>query len=66
MFFSSSLLTEDWKAVPEEITLPVKAGQILRVMCSEDNRISLEDGNLTVELKAPFEAIAVYMSSVES
>ena len=47
---------------PEQITLPVEAGSILRTMCSEENRISLENGRLTVELKAPFEAIAVYLT----
>ena len=47
--------------IPEKITLPVKAGKILGVMCSEDNRITLEDGKLTAELKAPFEAIAVHL-----
>ncbi|MBR2854940.1 MAG: alpha-galactosidase, partial [Clostridia bacterium] len=47
--------------IPEKIPLPVKAGKILGVMCSEDNRITLEDGKLTAELKAPFEAIAVHL-----
>ena len=50
-------------AFPEKITLPAKAEKILRVMCSEGNRAMLADGNLTVELKAPFEAIAVYMKN---
>lgn len=45
---------------PAEITLPVPAGnRIRRTMCSEDNRIALEGGQLRIELKAPFEAIAV-------
>ena len=48
--------------LPERIALPVKAGRILRVMHSEDNGVSLEDGKLNVELKAPFEAIAVYLA----
>ena len=52
--------------IPEQVTLPVKADQILRVMCSEENRVTLEDGKLTVELKAPFEAVAVYLMRVES
>ncbi|MCR4763085.1 MAG: alpha-galactosidase [Lachnospiraceae bacterium] len=47
-------------AFPERIRLPLKADKILRVMCSEDNRVSLEDGSITVELKAPFEAVAVH------
>ena len=48
--------------LPEKITLPVKAKKILRVMSSEDNRVTLADGELTVELKAPFEAIAVHLA----
>ena len=48
--------------VPEEITLHVKAERILRVMSSEGNRVALEGGELKVELKAPFEAIAVYLA----
>ena len=44
---------------PEKIVLPVNAAEILRVMCSENNRVSLKDGVLSVELKAPFEAAAV-------
>jgi alpha-galactosidase len=47
--------------IPEQITLPVKADQILRVMCSEDNQVTLKDGELTVELKAPFEAVVVHL-----
>ena len=47
---------------PGKVTLPVKAGKILRVMCSEENEISLENGKLTAELKAPFEAIAVHLA----
>ncbi len=46
---------------PEQAVLPVETGKILRVMCSEENRVSLEDGKLTVQMKAPFEAIAVYL-----
>ena len=45
---------------PEKITLPVRGSQIRGVMCSEGNHVSLEDGLLTVELKAYFEAVAVY------
>ncbi len=45
---------------PAEVWLPVSGKRILRVMCSEDNRVRLEGGELAVELKAPFEAIAVY------
>ena len=46
---------------PDRITLPVRAEKILRIMCSEDNRAVLENGTLTVELKAPFEAVAVHL-----
>ena len=46
---------------PEKITLPVQDAGIRSVMCSENNAVILEDGKLTVELKAPFEAVAVYL-----
>ena len=46
---------------PQTVTLPVDGSRILRVMDSEDNRITLENGELTVELKANFEAIAVHI-----
>ena len=48
-------------AVPEKVVLPVKASGIRSVMCSEGNGVSLGDGMLSVELKAPFEAIAVHL-----
>jgi alpha-galactosidase len=48
--------------IPEQITLPVKADRILRVMSSEGNRVALEGGELKVELKAPFEAVAVHLA----
>jgi len=35
-------------------------------MCSEENRVTLAEGKLTVELKAPFEAVAVHLTRVES
>ena len=44
---------------PDRVTLPVNAKEVRRVMCSEENQVSLENGLLTVELKAPFEAVAV-------
>ena len=44
---------------PERVSFPVKGAEVLRVMCSENNRVTLENGCLTVELKAPFEAVAV-------
>jgi hypothetical protein len=37
----------------------VNAAEILRVMCAENNRVSLKDGVLSVKMKAPFEAAAV-------
>ena len=46
---------------PDRITLPVQAEKMIRIMCSEGNRADLETGKLTVELKAPFEAVAVYL-----
>ena len=46
---------------PGEVAIPVRAEKILRTMCSEENRIRLKDGLLTVELRAPFEAVAVHM-----
>ena len=46
---------------PGQITLPAEADRILRVMCSEGNNVTLENGKLTVELKAPFEAVAVHL-----
>ena len=48
--------------LPEKVVLPVVAEKILRVMCSEGNRVTLENGQLTVELKAPFEAVAVHLA----
>jgi alpha-galactosidase len=49
--------------IPEKITLPVKADRILRVMCSEGNEVSLEGNELTVSLKAEFEAVAVHLTA---
>ena len=45
---------------PGQVSLPVSGSRILRVMDSEESRITLENGILTVELKAPFEAIAIH------
>ncbi len=47
--------------IPENTILPVKGKRILRVMCSENNAVSLQHEQLTVELKAPFEAVAVHL-----
>ena len=44
---------------PDVVRLPVTGSRILRALCSEGNTISLAEGMLTVELKAPFEAVAV-------
>ncbi len=46
---------------PKAVTMPVTGGNILRAMNSENNRITLENGVLAVELKADFEAIAVHV-----
>lgn len=46
---------------PEEIRIPVEGQRILRVMCSEDNPVRLENGQLIIGLKADFEAIAVHL-----
>ncbi len=48
--------------VPDEVTLPVEAAGIRRVMCSEGNRVLLEGGKLREQLKAPFEAVAVHLA----
>ena len=45
---------------PGQVSLPVSGSRILRVMDSEESRITLENGMLTVEMKAPFEAIAIH------
>lgn len=45
---------------PGQVSLPVSGSRILRVMDSEESRITLENGILTAELKAPFEAIAIH------
>ncbi|MBR4576468.1 MAG: alpha-galactosidase [Clostridia bacterium] len=52
--------------IPEKITLPVRADRILRVMCSEGNAVSLEGNELTVSLKAEFEAVAVHLAAGRS
>ena len=48
--------------IPAQAELPVDGGKILQMMCSEGNRVSLDGGKLTVELKAPFEAVAVHIT----
>ena len=47
--------------IPEKVSIPVAGKNILRVMSSEGNRVSLKNGTLSVETKANFEAIAVYI-----
>ena len=48
--------------IPDHVSLPVDGGSIIGVMSSEGNQITLENGVLTAELKAPFEAIAIHVS----
>ena len=50
--------------LPEAVRLPVPDGRILRTMSSEGNRITMENGMLTVELKANFEAVAVHIKNI--
>ena len=45
-----------------QVELPAAGKKIRRVLCTENNRVSLEGGKLKVELKAPFEAVAVYLA----
>ena len=47
---------------PGCVTLPLDAGRILRIMCSEGNRVSLDQGCLTVEMHSEFEAVAVHLA----
>ena len=51
---------------PEEITLPVPKGHILRVMRSENDPVALSGASLTVRLSAPFEAVAVHLTKDEN
>ncbi len=44
---------------PDRVRIPVRAARISEALCSEDNRITLADGLLEIELKANFEAVAV-------
>ena len=48
--------------LPERVTLPVEASEIRRVLCTEGNEVTLENGKLTVELRANFEAVAVHLA----
>ena len=46
----------------QEITLPVDAARVERVLCSDANPVTLRDGQLTIGLNAPFQAVAVYLT----
>ncbi len=48
--------------LPGEIRLPVDRSRILRVMCSENNQVHMEEGQLVIPCHAPFEAVAVHLS----
>lgn len=48
--------------LPERVTLPVEASEIRRVLCTEGNEVTLENGKLTVDLHANFEAVAVHLA----
>lgn len=50
-------------AFPEKVRIPVKAGAVADVMCSEENAVTLADGYVEVELKANFEAVAVALAT---
>lgn len=52
-------------ALPEKVVLPVEGKKILRTMCSEENEITLENGELTIRIKANFEAVAVHLAEQE-
>jgi len=58
---AAALHTFDGK-LPDQVTVPVRASRILRTMCSESNQITLRDGKLTVEIRAPFEAVTVHLA----
>ena len=49
---------------PARVELPTDSSRIERVLCSEGNRVTLQDGKLCVELKAPFEAVAVHLTGL--
>lgn len=49
--------------LPQRVQLPVRDAHIARIMCSENNAVTLENGVLTIELKAPFEAVAVHLDN---
>ena len=47
--------------LPETITLPAAGGRIASVLCSEGNRVTLSGGELTIGLKANWEAVGVHL-----
>ena len=49
--------------LPERVALPVRADRIAGCLCSERNKVALAGDTLTVELKAPFEAIAIHLTA---
>ena len=40
----------------------MEASEIRRVLCTEGNEVTLENGKLTVDLRANFEAVAVHLA----
>lgn len=48
--------------IPKMIELPVQSFKINSMMCSEQNKIMLQDNILKIELKENFEAIAIYLT----
>ena len=47
---------------PDRVRIPVRAGAVADVLCSEGNAVTLADGFVEVELKANFEAVAVALT----
>ena len=47
--------------LPERVTLPARANRIESVLCTEENAVTLENGELSIALGANFEAVAVYL-----
>ena len=45
--------------LPEQITVPVSASGITDILCSENNEITLHDNQISIQLKANFEALAI-------
>nr|MBR4280131.1 alpha-galactosidase [Clostridia bacterium] len=47
---------------PSAVTLPVPAEKIISVLSSDTHQITLEDHQLTVDLTAPFDAVAIHLA----